>query len=211
LTTTRRTARPRTRRTAASHDWPPNSLWTAAGRICHHPDGTLRELGFFLSLRGIADGPFSGPVGEATARLTYAAEPIRTSAFGPWSAALSRPGRLTLYLQEQPAGSYRDPDSFTRGEPIAMFERRGNRILAPFDLDGGLLFDEPDAQPTVFDTTLVWSRIFEYEGEIHDVRDVITAPFKQHYRLFETPVRSPRPFRTALNFLCSAVPGGGER
>lgn len=176
-------------------------VWSAAGRFCYDHEERMWEVGYLDRLPAVADPLFLGEAGAGTAQLTFAAEPVRVNVFDHWLETLSRPGRLTVYQQDPPGSSYRDLTTFRSREPIAIFERysleRGRPAQQPEATDGTSTF--------VFTATLIWSRIFELNDGIYDLRDVVKAPLEQRIVASEVPPRTrarpgsiPRPETSAF-------------
>lgn len=116
--------------------------WYVTGRFYEDGQGLLQDLGYFLYLRGVEGDLFNGgAIGESTALLTFRSEPFQAQsvANGDISIGLDAVGSFSIY--RNPGGaSFNEPDSFSRGEVVAVFRRAsvvmGETLSSP--LLGGL-------------------------------------------------------------------------
>ncbi len=105
---------------------PGRVAWYVTGRFYLDEQGQLQDLGYFLHLEGVRDALFNdGPIGEATARLTFRSAPFdaQTVTNGNISIGLDVKGDFSVYLNPAGGGDFDDPDSFSRGSCVAVFRR----------------------------------------------------------------------------------------
>ena len=98
------------------------------GRAIVTPAGDLEVVGYYALLEGIPGPFFAGAPSEATAFFTFRSDPLSFSDVfvnGSIAWAESAPSKLKVYLSATPHGDWNDPDSFSSGQLIATFDRRG--------------------------------------------------------------------------------------
>src|SRR4051794_39766702 len=102
---------------------PGEIAWYVTGRFYAAQDGSLFDAGYFLHLQGIEADLFSGAPGEATAVLTFLADPFTATrvANGDLALGMDAVGDFAVYLNRSPAATFDDPASFGAGEEIARF------------------------------------------------------------------------------------------
>jgi len=105
-----------------------------AARVFLDPStGKVQFVGYFADLTGIRQSLFNGAPGEATAVLTFrsnvfTARPLPSN--GDVSLTLVTVAKFNVYLNTTPEGDWGNPDSFSSGQLVATFERRGPTMLA---------------------------------------------------------------------------------
>lgn len=180
---------------------PPGRVaWYVTGRFYATADGALLDAGYFVHLEGIRASLFRGDtVGEATALLTFCADPFKASTVqnGDVSLGLDTVGGFDIYLNREAGGSFDDPASFARGERIARF-RRTSLVM-------GVTLSGPALASNVFSAVLVESTPFELGGERHDVRDLLPAGVTQWGIASANPLPVFEPYTRIIAFAGSAV------
>jgi len=196
---------------------PASLAWYVTGRFYRSSDGnTVQDLGYFLHLGGITGSLFSDPKhpGEATALLTFRAEPFTSTPVtnGSLSLTMDPVGDFTVYLKHpgRPAASFDQPDSFSDGKPIATF-RRASVVV------GGAFSDGPSDHRAlslnVFTARLIWSREFALDARWYDLKRLLPHGVTQWGQAGPTAITPvPQGFSSVVPFLGSAVavgPGPG--
>lgn len=177
-------------------------VWYAVGRFYEAPDGKQLDLGYFAHLGGIAP-LFKGPPGEATAFFTFRAEPFRVQTLqnGDLELSLDATGGFTLYLQREPCGDFSNPDTFSRGEPIATFERFSTAVgtsVGPLSLN-------------LFSAVLRSSRDFTFGGRTWNLASLVPEGITQLGTASTTALPPPPGYTTVRAFVGSAMALGGRR
>ncbi|HEX6902472.1 MAG TPA: hypothetical protein VF789_22320 [Thermoanaerobaculia bacterium] len=181
--------------------------WYVTGRFYEDERGLLQDLGYFLYLRGVQGDLFDGgSTGESTALLTFRSEPFQAQSVtnGNISIGLDAVGSVSIY--RNPGGaSFSDPDSFSRGEVVAVFRRAGvvmgETLSSP--ILGGLAFSM-----NVFSADLVESVPFEIQGIRYDFRDLLPNGFTQFGTASANPLAAFPPYKRVVAFTGSAIAAG---
>ncbi|EPX63767.1 hypothetical protein D187_006176 [Cystobacter fuscus DSM 2262] len=177
-------------------------VWYAIGRFYEAQDGQQLDLGYFAHLGGL--GPlFNGPPGEATAFFTFRAEPFRVQTLqnGDLSVSLDATGVFTLYLNREPCGDFADPDTFSRGEPIATFERFSTAVGTTV---GPLASN-------LFSAALRSSRDFVFGGGTWNLARLVPEGITQLGTASTTALPPPRGYKAVRAFVGSAMALGARR
>ncbi|HEY3840503.1 MAG TPA: hypothetical protein VGL72_28220 [Bryobacteraceae bacterium] len=106
------------------------------GRILIQADLTVKLYGYFTYMQGVPGPLFSGTPGENTAMLTFSADPTAATLIsnGDIIQALENPvngqfTNLTVYYNANPsARSLANPDDFTQGQSVALFQSRAGAV-----------------------------------------------------------------------------------
>jgi hypothetical protein len=106
--------------------------WELVGRSDQN-GAAVRHYGYLTFIHGLADNVlFSDPnVRTAqTARFTFFAETTLNSRHEVGNIiTTAAPGTLTIFLNNAPAGSFDNPESFRQGTAIATFQIRYHSVL----------------------------------------------------------------------------------
>jgi hypothetical protein len=185
-------------------DLPPAAgvVWYAVGRFYEAHDGRQLDLGYFAHLGGIAP-LFHGPPGEATAHFTFRSEPftVQTLQNGDLELSLDATGRFTLYLNREPHGDFSNPDTFSRGEPIATFERFSTVVgTAVGPLASNL-----------FSAALRSSVDFTFGGRTWNLASLVPQGITQFGTASTTALPPPHGYKAMKAFVGSAMALGARR
>lgn len=181
--------------------------WYVTGRFYEDQHGLLQDLGYFLHLQGVQGDLFDSPTpGESTALLTFRSEPFpaRSVTNGNISIGLDAVGTFSIY--RNPGGaSFDDPDSFSRGERVAVFRRAsvvmGETLTSP--ILGGLAISM-----NVFSADLVESVPFEIQGVRYDFREMLPNGVTQWGTASANGLAVFPPYQRILAFTGSAISAG---
>jgi len=187
---------------------PGRVAWYVTGRFYLDTQGRLQDLGYFLHLEGILGSLFNGTsIGEASARLTFRSAPFTAVPVinGNVAIGLDRRGAFSVYLNEQGGGDFQNPDSFSQGTRVAVFERTsvvmGQTLSSP--LLGGLAIAS-----NVFSADLIESSPFTLDGERCDFRELLPKGITQWGTMNADPLAVFAPFTHIAAFTGSAVAAG---
>lgn len=187
---------------------PARVAWYVTGRFYEDEQSQLQDLGYFLYLGGVSGSLFSGPIGEASALLTFRSAPFaaRTVMNGNISLGLDAVGGFSVYLNLKGGASFEDPDSFSRGRRIAIFRRTsvvmGTTLAAP--AQGGLAIGT-----NVFTADLVESTPFELPGgERIDLRELLPHGITQWGMASANPLPTFASYQRIVAFTGSAIAAG---
>jgi hypothetical protein len=188
---------------------PGRVAWYVTGRFYEDWQSRLQDLGYFLFLNGVSGSLFTGAVGEPTARLTFRSEPFasQTVTNGNISIGLDPVGNFSIYLNREGGASFDDPDSFSRGQRVAVFRRAsvvmGETLSSP--LLGGLAVGM-----NVFSAELVESTPFGLpDGSgLYDFRDLLPNGVTQWGTASGNPLATFPPYQRIVAFTGSAVAAG---
>ncbi|MFE8595809.1 hypothetical protein [Archangium violaceum] len=177
-------------------------VWYAIGRFYEAEDGSLQDLGYFAHLGGIEplfDGPHHG---ESSAFFTFRAEPFTARKFqnGDLSVSLDTTGSFTLYLNREPCGDFSRPETFSRGEPIATFQRLSSVVGTSVGPLGTNLFS----------AALRSSTTFHFQGRSWNLERLLPHGITQLGVASTTPMTPPEGFKTVTPFVGSAMAAGGS-
>jgi hypothetical protein len=188
---------------------PGEVAWYVTGRFyAAAKDGTLLDAGYFLHLQGIDGALFSGGPGEATAHLTFLAEPFTATSLVNGSLALGMDavGEFAVYLNRRPAATFDDPASFGAGEEIARFRRVAIVTGATLGTGSG---DRPLFSLNLFSARLVSSRPFELGGRSYDLRRLMPHGITQWGTAAATATGEMPGYTSVIPFVGSAIAIGG--
>ena len=188
---------------------PGEVAWYVTGRFYAAPnDGPLLDAGYFLQLQGIDAGLFSGQPGEATAHLTFLAEPFTATRLvnGDIALGMDAVGDFGVYLNRRPAATFDDPASFGAGEEVARFRRVA--VVTGATLGAGEE-NRPLFSLNVFSARLVSSRPFQLGGREYDLRRLMPNGITQWGTAAATPVAAVPGYASVIPFVGSAVTIGG--
>ena len=189
---------------------PGRVAWYVTGRFYEDQQSRLQDLGYFLFLNGVSGSLFNGgTLSEATARLTFRSEPFaaRPVTNGNISISLDPVGSFSLYLNLEGGASFDDPDSFSRGERVAVFRRAniamGETLSSP--VLGGLAIGM-----NVFTAEIVESKPFGLPdgGGLYDFRDLLPNGITQWGTASANPLATFPPYQRIVAFTGSAVAAG---
>lgn len=184
---------------------PGEVFWYATGRFYVAEDKSIQDVGYFLHVQGISGDLFQGKRGEDTACFTFASTPFHSTDLsnGDLTVGLDTRGEFSIYLNRNPAATFKDPNSFAAGEPIATFRRRS--IVAGSSLGEAT---GPLLMQNVFSAELVSSQEFEFVGARYDFRRLVPNGITQWGIAGPTPIPLPG-YSTVLPFVGSAIAVGG--
>jgi len=187
---------------------PGRVAWYVTGRFYLDEQGKLQDLGYFLHLEGVRGALFNdGPIGEATARLTFRSAPFgaQTVTNGNVSIGLDVEGDFSVYLNPAGGGDFDDPDSFSKGRCVAVFRRTSVVMGATLasTVPGGFAI-----AMNVFSADLVESTPFVLGGVQHDLRDLFPKGVTQWGTMNADPLAVFPPFTRIAAFTGSAVAAG---
>ena len=187
---------------------PGRVAWYVTGRFYLDQQGRLQDLGYFLHLEGVQGSLFNqGPIGEASARLTFRSAPFDAQSVtnGNITIGLDTRGEFSVYLNPAGGGDFEAPDSFSRGTRVAVFRRTsvvmGQTLSSP--VLGGLAISS-----NVFSAELVDSAPFDLDGERYDLRDLLPDGVTQWGTMNANPLATFPPFTRIAAFTGSAVAAG---
>lgn len=178
-------------------------VWYAVGRFYEANDDSIEDLGYFAHLGGVEGPLFSGPPGEATAFFTFRADRFRartTLQNGDLLISLDTTGGFTLYFNPHPCGDFSKPETFSRGQPIARFER----VYTTAETTVGSLV------VNLFTAALRSSEDFTFRGKTWNLRHFFPEGITQ---LGTASARELPPlpgYKKILPFLGSAMALGGN-
>lgn len=178
---------------------PGEVAWYVTGRFYVTEDGSILDVGYFLHLQGISDPLFQGnEPGEATAFLTFAAEPFQAQKLtnGDLTLGLDAVGEFGIYLNRAPGASFDNPASFAAGEEIARF-RRVSMVV-------GTTVGSAGVSVNLFSAELISSQAFELGGERYDLRELIPHGVTQSGTASTTALPAPAGYTTTVPFVGSA-------
>jgi hypothetical protein len=144
-------------------------FWYAVGRFFEWADGSIQDFGYFVRLGEIPPPLFRGAPGPGTAHFTFAADPFRSVALpvddpsDPFSATIDSPGFFRIFYNPEPCADFEHVESFTRGTPIATFERIGLVVGA----------SSAQGASNLFSARLTEATAFEYGGHRYDLRAML--------------------------------------
>jgi hypothetical protein len=168
----------------------------------------LQDLGYFLHLEGVRSALFNdGPIGEATARLTFRSAPFdaQTATNGNISIGLDVEGDFSVYLNPAGGGDFQDPDSFSRGKRVAVFRRTS--VVMGATLSSPTLGGFAIAM-NVFSAELVESTPFVLDGVPCDLRELMPHGITQWGTMNADPLAVFPPFTRIAAFTGSGVAAG---
>ena len=185
---------------------PGELAWYVTGRFYARSDKSVADYGYFLHIAGIEADLFGGrKPSEKTAHFTFAAEPFTPRSVDNASLHLGVDpvGDFAVYLQDEPAGDFDDPQTFARGQRIATFRRVSVVVGTAVEADTSEV-KLPVVASNVFSARLLISNPFEFAGRRYDLRYQIGKGVTQ----FGTAAASPLPH--APKDYASVVPFSGS-
>lgn len=186
---------------------PGELAWYVTGRFYARPDGSVADYGYFLHIAGVEADLFCGKPGEKTAHFTFAAEPFtaRKVDNGSLSLGLDPAGDFSVYLQDEPAGNFDDPQSFARGQRIATF-RRISVVVGTTVQTQDTAGKQPLIASNVFSARLLISNPFEFAGRRYDLRYQIGKGVTQFGTAAAAPLpHAPGDYAAVVAFSGSAI------
>jgi hypothetical protein len=188
---------------------PARVVWYVTGRFYESPDGSLQDLGYFLYLAGGGTSLFTDEarINEATARLTFRSEPFQAKPVtnGNIGIGLDMVGSFSLYYNPEGGASFDDPDSFSRGQCVATFQRAsvvmGETISSP--LLGGLALSM-----NVFSADLVSSAPFGTGRRRYNLAKLLPHGITQWGTASANPLAAFPPYTRIVAFTGSAIAAG---
>ncbi len=148
--------------------------WYVTGRFYSGSSSTgattLRDVGYFIHIQGIAAPLFSGTPSEETALFTFAAAPFESPSIanGNLTIGLDVTGTFRLFLRGRSGASFERPDSFSHGRCIATFARVAVAPTVKIAESASAAF-----LMNAFTARLVSSEPFELGGSRYDLRDLV--------------------------------------
>jgi hypothetical protein len=184
--------------------YPGEVAWYATGRFyVASKDQLLFDAGFFLHLQGIDGSLFvNDTVSEGNAFFTFAAEPFTATPYtnGALQLGLDAVGGFSVYLQNEPCGTFDDPSSFAKGRCIATFERVSVVVGATVGTAVTL---------NAFSARLISSEPFEFCGLTYDFAELLPHGITQWGTASpEAITPPPAGYSTVVPFIGSAIKVG---
>jgi hypothetical protein len=185
---------------------PGEVAWYVTGRFYAANDGSMLDAGYFLHLQGLSGVElFAGFPGEATAYLTFLADPFtaKTVHNGDITLGLDAVGDFAVYLREEPGASFDRPESFGEGLEVARFRRVS--VVTGATVGKGSA-NQPLFALNVFTARLVSSRPFDLGGRRYDFGTMLPHGITQWGTAATAPITPPPTGKTSvLPFVGSAV------
>jgi hypothetical protein len=178
-------------------------VWYVTGRFyASESDGSLLDVGYFLSLQGVDGKLFDGAMSESAALLTFAATPFCAPSIdnGGLSIGIDDTGEFSIYLRESPGATFDDPSSFSTGKCIATFERVA--IVPTTKVSAGAA---TTLLSNVFTARLVSSQPFTLGGAQYDFRELVGYGITQWGVAATEPVLAPLGYASVVPFVGSAI------
>lgn len=187
---------------------PGEVAWYVTGRFYAAEDGTLQDAGYFLHLQGVDGLLFTGEKGEATAHLTFLAEPFtaRHLQNGDLTLGLDAEGDFSVYFRAEPGADFGDPASFGAGEEVARFRRVA--VVTGAGVGTGSS-DQPLFSLNVFSARLISSKPFSLGGHRYDLGALMPNGITQWGTAASTPLPSLPGYTSIIPFVGSAIAIGG--
>ncbi|HUR80809.1 MAG TPA: hypothetical protein VM733_08585 [Thermoanaerobaculia bacterium] len=184
--------------------YPGEVAWYATGRFyVSSKDQSLFDAGFFIHLAGIDGSLFANDtVNEANAFFTFAAEPFTAKPYtnGALALGLDTVGGFSVYLQNDPCGTFEDPSSFAKGRCIATFERVS--VVVGATVGTAVLSN-------AFSARLASSTPFEFCGVTYDLAELLPHGITQWGTASPQAIAPPPAgYSTVLPFIGSAIKVG---
>ena len=179
--------------------------WYVTGRF-YATSATLLDVGYFLHFQGLHGRLFHGDQSEKsekTALLTFAAEPFTALSIpnGGLEIGIDERGTFRIYLRDEPGASFDDPDSFSVGQCIAVFERVALVPTTTITLRPTTL----TLLSNVFTAKLIESTPFEWQGATHDLRELLGLGVTQWGSAATEPLVPPPSYAAVVPFVGSAI------
>jgi hypothetical protein len=183
---------------------PGEVAWYVTGRFYAAGDGTLLDAGYFLHVQGIDAGLFAGAPGEATAYLTFLADPFTATRVdnGDLALGMDAVGEFGVYLNPAAGATFGDPASFGAGEEVARFRRVSVVVGATV---GSGADDTPLFSLNVFSARLVSSREFELGGHCYDFGRLMPNGITQWGTTAATAIGGLPGYTSVVPFVGSAI------
>jgi hypothetical protein len=185
---------------------PGEVAWYVTGRFYAANDGSMLDAGYFLHLQGLSGADlFGGFPGEATAYLTFLADPFtaKTVHNGDITLGLDAVGDFAVYLRAEGGASFDRPASFGEGQEVARFRRVS--VVTGATVGSGSTNQSLFAL-NVFSARLLSSRPFELGGQRYDFGAMLPNGITQWGTAATTAVGTPPEHVTSvLPFVGSAV------
>ena len=145
---------------------------------------------------------FRHPHPSTLAFFTFRSEPFsaQTLQNGDLQVSLDATGRFTLYLHREPCGDFSRPDTFSRGEPIAVFERVSTVVGTAV----GTLASN------LFSAALISSRDFSFGGGTWNLARLVPQGITQLGTASTTALPPPPGYKTVRAFVGSALALGAR-
>lgn len=188
---------------------PGEVAWYVTGRFYAAAEGgMLLDAGYFLHLQSIEGELFSGFPGEATAYLTFLADPFSaiTVTNGDITLGMDAVGDFAVFLNREPGASFDDPATFGAGEEIARFRRLA--VVTGATVGTGSK-DVPLFSLNVFSARLVSSREFELGGRRYDFCRMMPNGITQWGTAALTAIGDLPGYKSVVPFVGSAIAIGG--
>lgn len=180
--------------------------WYVTGRFYVAQDKSIEDLGYFIHLNGV-DGPlFSGDIGESTAHFTFRSQPFKANDVmnGSLSLSLDPVGAFSVYFHETPVGNFNDPDTFSQGEQIAVFQRVSVVVGQTLSINNNNVSQALFAS-NVFTAHLVFSKPFVFCGKRYDLKNLLPNGITQWGTASAESTGPVNDYISALPFVGSAI------
>lgn len=182
-------------------------VWYATGRFyatnAKPPvQPKLLDVGYLLHLQGVTEPLFDGAISEASALLTFAAEPFVAPAIvnGCLNIGIDARGVFRLFLRERGGATFDDPETFGQGRCIGTFER----IAIVPTVKVGITATET-LLSNVFTARLTSSEPFRLGGTAYDLRELVGFGVTQWGTAATEPIAPPDGYSSVVPFLGSAI------
>ena len=172
--------------------------WYATGRFYVSSDGSMVDAGYFLHLTGIHGSLFAdGALSESAAYFTFCSEPFTATNVdnGSLQLGLDTVGAFSVYLQNEPAGTFDDPRSFALGECVATFERVSVVVGATIGTA---------VKVNTFTAKRTWSRDFSFNAVEYDFASLLPYGITQWGTASDTPMTLDG-YTAVIPFVGSAI------
>jgi hypothetical protein len=159
-------------------------------------------IGYFTDIAGITGSLFRGTPGAGTAYFTFRSDVFQLSQLptnGDLQPDLFTAGNYAIYFNPQPVGDWVHPDSFSSGEPIAMFKRPESFVS---------LF--PQSFHAVIREELVSTHAFLFNGHNYDFNAIAPDGLTLTDVGSTTPLPGIPGFAVTLPYAGSATAVGGN-
>jgi len=180
--------------------------WYVTGRFYVTQDKKVEDLGYFIHLNGIDGALFSGDVGESTAHFTFRSQPFKANRVtnGSLSLSLDPVGTFGVYFQETPVGNFNDPNTFSQGEEIAVFQRVSVVVGQTLSISNNNVSQALFAS-NVFTAKLLSSKPFNFCGKRYDLKELLPNGITQWGTASTESTGPVKDYISALPFVGSAI------
>ena len=170
------------------------------GRAYFDPgSGQIQAAGYYTDITGIAGPLFSGAPSEQSAFFTFRSDVFQLTplpANGDLQLFLGASGAFAIYFNSSPIGNWDNPDSFSSGQPIAVFNR------AEF-LD--LLFGQTGEHQHMIREDLASTQPFVFNGRNYDFKRIVQGGLTLFNFISNTPLPGISGFPVVLPYAGSCI------